>query len=162
MSGNCTGAAMTHPGNDPHAPGHQPGTPEGAWTPPAAPQTPPQGAPIEQPQKTGAKKWLPIAGSVAVAGVLGAGSLTGWFGLGDPKVGDCVQMKGDTDFDVIDCSADEAEYKIVGIQDEEMTWPDFEAASVDDVCRDFDTWEVALWIGELETEPGTIYCSEPV
>jgi hypothetical protein len=153
---------MTHPGNDPHMPGNQPGTPDGAWTPPAAPQTPPQGAPVDQSQTSGAKKWLPIAGSVAVAGVLGVGSLTGWFGIGDPKIGDCVQMKGEKDFDVIDCSAEEAEYKIVGIQDEEMTWPSFEAASVDEVCQDFDTWEVALWIGELETEPGTIYCSEPV
>jgi hypothetical protein len=43
-----------------------------------------------------------------------------------------------------------------------MTWPEFEAASVDEVCQGFDTWEVALWIGELETEPGTICCSEPV
>ena len=118
MSGNCTGAALTHPGNDPHAPGTQPGTPDGAWTPPAAPQTPPQGAPVDQSQTSGAKKWLPIAGSVAVAGVLGVGSLTGWFGIGEPKVGDCVQMKGETDFDVIDCSAEEAEYKIVGVQDE--------------------------------------------
>jgi hypothetical protein len=153
---------MTHPGNDPHMPGNQPGTPDGAWTQPAAPQTPPQGAPVDQSQTSGAKKWLPIAGSVAVASVLGVGSLTGWFGIGEPKVGDCVQMKGETDFDVIDCSAEEAEYKIVGVQDEEMTWPSFEAASVDEVCQDFDTWEVALWIGELETEPGTIYCSEPV
>ena len=148
---------MTHP--DPHAAGAQPGTPEGAWAPQ---QGVPQAAPQEQPQKRGAKKWLPIAGAVAAAGVVGAASLTGWFGLGDPKVGDCVQMKGDTDFDVVDCGADEAEYKIVGIEDEELTWPDFEKASVEEVCTDFDTWEVALWIGDLETEPGTIYCSEPV
>jgi hypothetical protein len=131
----------------------QPGT---AVPPPVEPAAE---APTE---KSGAKKWLPIAGSVAVAGVLGAGSLTGWFGIGDPKVGDCVQMQGETSFEVVDCGAAEAEYKIVGIQDEEMTWPDFENASVDEVCTAFQTWEVALWIGEMETEPGTIYCSEPV
>jgi hypothetical protein len=112
---------MTYP--DPHAPGARPGTPDDAWAPQ---QGAPQGAAQEQPQKRGAKKWLPIAGAVAAAGVVGAGSLTGWFGLGDPKVGDCVQMKGETDFDVVDCGAGEAEYKIVGIQDEELTWPDFE------------------------------------
>jgi hypothetical protein len=71
-------------------------------------------------------------------------------------------MKGEASFEVVDCGADGAESKIVGIQDEEMTWPDFEAASVEEVCTSFESWEVALWIGELETEPGTIYCSEPV
>ena len=133
---------MTHPGTD---------------VPP--PVQPAVEAPAE---KSGAKKWLPIAGSVAVAGVLGVGSMTGWFGIGDPKVGDCVQMQGETSFEVVDCGAAEAEYKIVGIEGEEMTWPDFEAASVEEVCTAFESWEVALWIGDAETEPGTIYCSEPV
>ncbi len=75
---------------------------------------------------------------MAVAGILGAGSLTGWFGLGDPKVGDCVQMQGETSFEVVDCAAAEAEYKIVGIEAEEMTWPDFEAAATDEtICEEF-------------------------
>ena len=125
--------------------------------------TPPQPATEAPAGKSGAKKWLPIAGSVAVAGVVAAGSMTGWFGLGDPEVGDCVQMQGETSFEVVDCGAAEAEYKIVGIEDQELTWPDFEeAAMAEEICADFQTWEVALWIGELETEPGTIYCSEPV
>ena len=132
---------MTYPGTD---------------VPPAQP------APEAPVEKSGAKKWLPIAGSVAAAGVLGAGAMTGWFGIGDPTVGDCVQMQGETSFEVVDCGAEEAEYKIVGIEGEEMTWPDFEAASVEEVCASFETWEVALWIGDLETEPGAIYCSEPV
>ena len=57
-------------------------------------------------EKSGAKKWLPIAGSVAAVGVLGVGSMTGWFGIGDPKVGDCVQMQGETSFEVVDCGAE--------------------------------------------------------
>ena len=141
---------MTHPGPDtPSTPGDQPA---GATAAPAAE------APAEKP---GAKKWLPVAGSVAVAGVLGAGALTGWFGIGDPKVGDCGQSKGATSFEVVDCDAEGAEFKIIGIEGEEMTWPDFEEkASVDEVCQDFQTWEVALWTGEMETEPGTVYCAE--
>jgi hypothetical protein len=77
----------------------------------------PATAPEQQPQKSGAKKWLPVAGAVAAAGVIGAGSLAGWFGIGEPSIDDC--------------GTDGAEFKILGIQDEEMTWPDFEAASVD-------------------------------
>ena len=106
--------------------------------------------PRQQPQKSGATKWPPIAGAVAAAGVVGAGSLTGWFGLGDPKVGDCVHMKGETDFEVVDCGAGEAEYKIVGIQDEELTRPTSRRLPSRTSARDFDTWEVALWIGDLD------------
>ena len=143
---------MTHPGPEYPAPG-QPGTPAGASP---APQAEPE-------KKSGAKKWAGLAGTVAVVGVGAAYSLTGGFGIGDPKVDDCVQMRGETDFEVVDCGSAEAEYKIVGIHDEELTFPDFEAAAaVDEVCQEFQTWEVALWIGDMETEPGTIYCSEPV
>ena len=83
---------MTHPGTDYPAPG-QPGTPDSAW---AAPQAEPE-------KKSGAKKWASLAGTVVVAGVGGAYALTGGFGIGDPKVDDCVQMKGNTDFEVVDC-----------------------------------------------------------
>jgi hypothetical protein len=144
---------MTHPGPQYPEPG-QPGTPQGAW---AAPQDAPQAAPEK---KSGAKKWASLAGTVVVAGVGGAYALTGGFGIGDPKVNDCVQMKGETDFDVVDCDSDQAEYKIVGIHDEELTYPDM--LEDPSVCSAFQTWEVALWIGDMETEPGTIYCSEPV
>ena len=147
---------MTFPGPDASAPGQQPATPDNAQG--ASQATPSQATP----QKSGAKKWLPIAGSVAVAGVLGAGSLTGWFGIGDPKVGDCVQMASETDFDVVDCGADEAEMKIVGIDEQEMTRSEFDEAPMEAVCADFASTEYALWIGDMVTEPGTIYCTEPV
>ena len=159
---------MTDPGS-----GSQPGTPDGSWVPPHqgagqaatgdAGWAPQQDAPAAPAETKGLKKILPAVGSIAAAGIVGVGALTGGFGFGDPEVGDCVQMKGETSFDVVDCGADEAEYKIVGIHDEELNWPAFEeAAAVDEVCQDFATWEVALWIGDLETEPGTIYCSESV
>ena len=149
---------MTYPA-DPGAPAAQPGTPAGAWAPP---QSGASAAPQPEPRTSGVKKWLPVGGTILVAGVFGVGSLTGWFGAGDPEVGDCVQMQGETSFETVDCTSGDAEYKVVGIHDEEMTWPDFEAAaSTDAVCQQFATWEVALWIGDLETEPGTIYCSEP-
>ena len=30
-----------------------------------------------------------------------------------------------------------------------------------DVCTGFESTEVALWIGGLETEPDTVFCAEP-
>jgi hypothetical protein len=128
---------MTHPGTD--VPEHvQPGAE----------------APAE---KTGAKKWLSIGGSVVVAGVLAAGAATGWFGIGDPKVGDCVAFSGETDWNVTDCGADDAEAKIVGIQDEKQTEDEFMAD--DSSCSAFETAEGALWLsGSMITEKGSVYC----
>ncbi len=144
---------MTHPGSDYAAPG-QPGTPQGAW---AARENAPQPE-----KKSGAKKWASLAGTVAVVGAGAAYQLTGGFGIGDPKVDDCVQMKGDTDFTVVDCGSAEAEMKIVGIDEKELTRPDFETADVNDICASFPKTEYVLWIGDMVTEPGTIYCTEPV
>jgi hypothetical protein len=146
---------MSHPGPEYPAPA-QPGTPEGAW---GASQGDPQAQPEK---KSGARKWASLAGTVAVVGVGAAYSLTGGFGIGDPEVDDCVQMQGDTDFDVVDCDSADAEMKIVGIDDQELTRPDFEAADITDVCADFPATEYVLWIGDMVTEPGTIYCTEPV
>ncbi|SFL39187.1 LppU/SCO3897 family protein [Geodermatophilus ruber] len=166
---------MTHPtpGSDPSGlpadpsqpaptPGAWPPPQPGAWPPPQqgawAPQ--PAGAPAEgAPAPKRAKKWLRVAVPVVVAGVVGTGVLGNALGLGDPEVGDCVQMQGTTDFEVVDCGSAEAEYRIVGIEDEEQTYPDFMADV--DTCADFPATEAALWIGGMETEPGTVFCAEP-
>jgi hypothetical protein len=145
---------VTHP-SDPTAPAPQPGTPDGAWAPP---QGPGPGAPYAEPQKSGSRKWLAIGGAVLAAGVIGVGAL-GLFGAGDPEVGDCVRMVSDTEFEGVDCTADDAEFEVVGIDEQEMTYEEFEEASVEDICVDFATTEVALWIGDMVTEPGTIYCA---
>ena len=47
-----------------------------------------------------------------------------------------------------------------GVEDEEQSLLDLTAGP--GVCSGFADWEVALWIGGLETERGTIYCAEPV
>ena len=136
---------MTEPGSGAHPYGGQPGAPD-AVSAPAAP-------------KKGLRKWLPIGGSVVAAGIIAASALG--FGLGDPEVGDCVKLTGDTSFDVVDCGADEAEYRIVGVEKEELTQVDLQSKIDDDsVCADFPNWEVALWNGDMETEPGTVYCTE--
>lgn len=148
---------MTYP-SDPAAPAPQPGTPDGAWAPPHGAATAPQ----PEPQKSGGKKWLAVGGGILAAGVVGIGAM-GLFGAGDPEVGDCVRMVSDTDFEAVDCSSDDAEYKVVGIDDQEMTETEFNEAPVEGMCADFDTTEVVLWIGDgMVTEPGTIYCAAGV
>ena len=69
-------------------------------------------------------------------------------------------MVGETFFDVVGCDSADAEHRIVGIEAEEQTYPDSMADL--DTCEQFDSWEVALWIGAMETEPGTAYCAEPI
>jgi hypothetical protein len=138
---------MTHPGPEYPAPG-QPAAPDGAW---AAPQAEPE-------KKSGGKKWASIAGAVVVAGVGGAYALTGGFGIGDPKVDDCVHMKGENDFEVVDCDSDDADLKIVGIEDEKKTEADF----MDDPasCSEFESAEAALWSSAgMITEKGAVYCA---
>jgi hypothetical protein len=132
---------MTYPGTD-------------APPPVQPPVQPAAQAPAE---KSGAKKFLPIAGSVLVAAVVASGAATSWFGIGDPKVGDCVEFKGETDWSVVDCGADEAAAKIVGVQDEKQTEDEF--MSDEASCSEFDTAEGALWLeGSMITEKGSVYC----
>jgi hypothetical protein len=145
-----TGAAMTHPGPDHTAPG-QPGTPEGAWAPQNDPQAQPE-------KKSSTKKWASLAGTVVVVGVGGAYALTGGFGIGDPKVNDCVHMKSESDFEVVDCDSGDADLKIVGTEDEKKTEADFMADPAS--CSAFETAEAALWAsGSMITEKGTVYCA---
>lgn len=148
---------MTHP-SDPSAPPAQPGSPDGAEAPPPGGAS---AAPYAEPHTSGGKKWLAIGGAVLAAGVVGLGSL-GLFGAGDPEVGDCVRMTTDTEFEAVDCAADEAEFEVVGIDEQEMTESEFQAAPVEELCVDFATTEAVLWIGDMVTEPGTIYCAAGV
>jgi len=141
---------MTTSDVQPTAP--QPGTPGNEWATP----------PAQEEKKSGAKKWAALAGTVAVVGVGAAYSLTGGFGMGNPEVGDCVQMAGETDFEAVACDDPAAELKIVGIDEQEMTRSEFDAAGVEDICVDFATTEAALWIGDVMTQPGTIYCAASI
>lgn len=154
---------MTDPGY-----GSQPGTPDGSWTPATGGSTatgdagwaPLQDAPAAPAEKKGLTKVLPVVGAIAAAGVIGAGALTGGFGFGDPSVGDCVQSVGETEFEVVDCGSNEAENRIVGIEEEQVTYDEFMAD--DSLCASFEKTQYLLWTGAVETEPGTVYCTEPV
>lgn len=139
---------MTYPGPEASS---TPGDQSSGAT--AAPQAPAE-APAE---KSGIKKYLPAVGSLAVAGVVAASWLTGGFGPGEPEVGDCGKTTGETSFEVVDCDAEGAEFKVVGVQKDTQTYAEFEEDATS--CMDFATAEIALWSGEM-TEEGTVYCAE--
>jgi hypothetical protein len=149
---------MSHPGSGPdmNPAGQQPGQQPGAWTPPGG--ATPAGAPTG---KSGLRKALPIVGSLAVAGVLGA-SAFGMFGRSEPEVGDCVKGGGGgSEFESVDCGSDEAENRVVGIEEEQMTYDEFMAEKV---CTAFENAMSAIWFGPADDDgaDGTVYCAEPV
>jgi hypothetical protein len=147
---------MTQTGPDVQ-PSAEPGQPYQSWGPgqqPAGQPTVPPAAPATKSGK--GKKIASIAGAVVVAGGAAAFKLTGGFGIGDPSVGDCIQETASS-FEVVDCDAAEAQYKILGVEKEEQT---FEAASAgsDSLCLDFPATTYLAWYGDDGGE-GKVYCA---
>jgi len=141
---------MTQPG--PEYPAAAPtATTEAAW---GAPQ---DAAPAQPEKKANTKKWASLAGTVVVAGVGAAYTLTGGFGVGDPKVDDCLHMKSETEFEVVACDDASADAKVVGIEDEKQTEDEF--TNDPTFCESFPTAEGAVWYQTgMITEKGTVYC----
>jgi hypothetical protein len=126
---------------------------------PGSETQPPAQQPPVQPEKSNTKKWLAIAGTVAVVGIGGAYTLTGGFGIGAPKVDDCIQTVGETDFEVVDCDSSDADYKIIGIMDEKQTEDEFMADT--ETCSEWaDATEYAYWesTGFISAK-GSVYCA---
>jgi hypothetical protein len=135
---------MSHP--DYSAPA-QPGPSEGL----AAPE---QAQPAK---KSGKKKWTSLVGTVVVVGAGAAYQLTGHFGIGDPKVGDCLHMKSDTDFDQVACDDSDADAKVIGIEKDKVTEKEFTDAA--EICTNFPDAEGGIWYQNgMITEKGTVYC----
>jgi hypothetical protein len=137
-----------------------PSYPEPAQQQPAQPYAPGglpfDGAGVPQPQSK-MKKIAGIAVPVVAAGVAGAS----WFGLGAPgapEVGDCIQPKGVSDYEVVDCSDAAAEFSVVGVEEEEYSEAEFDAD--DTLCSGFASTEVVLWFGEAGSD-GAVLCAEP-
>ncbi|MGY1836139.1 hypothetical protein ACI79P_13605 [Blastococcus sp. SYSU DS0510] len=145
------------PFDQPGQPGQpgQAGQPSGGWVPPQGGATP-----WGQPEKKGgaATKVLLAVGGVLVA-LVAVGLLFSMLGGGEPEVGDCVANVAGEQVEVVDCDAAEAEGRIVGIDEQELDYAEF---IEQDVCLEFETAVGAIWVGADETEPGTIYCAEPV
>jgi hypothetical protein len=149
-----------YPGQQPPA-GQQPwGTPQQPGTPPPFGGTGAQayGQPAA-PQKP-RRRWLPIVGGV-IALVVVLGALANFLGGGDPKVGDCIQQTGDSDFTTVDCDSSDAERKVVGV-DDDMTGDEFRDAPAEQLCVDFPETTFVLWSGSDESKNGHVYCTTDV
>lgn len=113
------------------------------------------------PQKAGARKWLPIVGGL-VGLLVVVSLLVNGFG-GDPEPGDCVQNTA-ADIEVVDCDSDDADYRVVGEDEERDDLTQSEFMSNDDTCSQFDGVVYQVWIGALDDDDaeGDIYCLGPV
>ena len=81
-------------------------------------------------------------------------------GLDDPAVGDCVTADGSTSFELVECDTAEAQYRIVGAEDDLRSKEDFDAGT--DVCAAFPTTGISLWEPIPRSLGGTVYCAEPI
>ncbi|MGY1815299.1 LppU/SCO3897 family protein [Blastococcus sp. SYSU D00820] len=124
---------------------------------PGGPGQPPFGG---APQKSGTAKWLiPVVAVVVV--LIAVGVLFFAFG-GKPEVGDCLDSTSGQP-DVVDCEDSEAQVRVIGIDDRELTSADF--YSDPSTCEEFrDQTEYQLWYGDTSDPDatGTIYCLELV
>jgi hypothetical protein len=135
------------------------------------------------PKKSGAGKIIAIVAVVLVlccCGGIGAGIATGFFdGFGDgfreglesaapaeAKVGDCVKQVADSEeftsdatLDVVDCSAADADGRVLGIVTgiSEQTFKDQE---VDVTCSAYPKVEQAYWEGLSSS--GKVWCVGPI
>jgi hypothetical protein len=152
------------PAGQPWGAPQQPGYPQAGY--PQQPGTPQPfgatgaqafGAPAPQKPK---RRWLPIVGGV-IALIVVLSALTNLLGGGDPKVGDCIQQTGDSNFETVDCDSSDAERKVVGI-DDDMTGDEFRDAPAEQLCTDFPDTTFVLWSGSDESEDGHVYCTTDV
>ena len=142
----------------PAVPEPAPAAPEESAPPPYSPSGLPfdgAGAP-KAPSRP--KKLARIGGSILVAGVAAA-SWTGLGGSGVPEVGDCGRASGDDSFEVVECDSGEAEFRVVGVEEEKMTLAEYEADT--EACTSFATAGSVLWVGDEFGLDGTVLCAEP-
>lgn len=169
------------PGSDPHPqggnppPGQPPYPPQGQQ-PPYPPQgqqpghppqggfPPPGGAHAggpqygQQPAKSGAPKWLipVIGGVILVVAVVVLAAL--FLGSTKAEAGDCLRQSGSDELEIVDCDSDEAEFKVIGIQDGQQTQDEYLADP--ETCIDFPDSVQSFWVEDSDGQ-GDVYCVEP-
>lgn len=160
------------PGNQPQQPGQpqqfgqpQQGQPQGQPQQFGQPGQQPWGAPgqPEQPKKkSAAARLIPVVAGIVVVVVVGF-LVRGFLGGGAPEVGDCVNASGSDGYEVVDCSSDDAQYRIFGT-DDDMTEAEFNADP--DTCQSAATASnitdgVSLWYGS-SGDTGKVFCAETI
>jgi hypothetical protein len=149
------------PGQYPPPQGQQGQFPQGQYPPQqgAQGQPFPQGqgwAPQQPPKKGGAGKWVAIAGGILALLVIGLLAFA-FLGGGDPEAGDCLEEDAQ-ELTVVDCDDSAAEWKLLGIQDGEQTFDEYQADP--ETCSEFPEAVQSYWIGENgdNTGQGEVYC----
>ncbi|SEP23871.1 LppU/SCO3897 family protein [Trujillonella endophytica] len=150
------------PQGQPYPPQGQPYPQQGQPYPPQGQPYPPQGGAPGQPwapQKSGRPKWL-IPVVAAVVAVLALGGLY-WF-LTTPQfdVDDCLHQEGANEFEEVDCDDSDAQARIIGVHDEELTESEF--YSDNSTCSEFPETVGQIWVPNTIGDDGTIYCTVPI
>ncbi|MGY1772497.1 hypothetical protein [Blastococcus sp. SYSU D00813] len=149
--GYAQGQHQPQPGASPYPPqGGAPYPPQGG-----APYQPQPGGFGGPPKKSGPPKWLipVIAGVVLVAGAL---ALFAFLGGSGSEVDDCVSANAAGEVETVDCDDDSAVARVVGFDDDDITYDDY-LASDDDFCSGVDGAVTHFWEGE-EGEEGRVVC----
>jgi hypothetical protein len=101
-------------------------------------------------------------GGIAVAVAIAVGVAAFRFvDVGAPDVGDCVMAEGVGSFDTVDCDDSEAQYRVVGVLDGEVSEAEFDEPSYQP-CGDFPTATAVLWSQNSVGDGGTVYCAATV
>lgn len=161
------------PPQGPPAPGSYP-PPQGQYPPPqgqpgqpAPGQYPPpgqfaqgqgQGQPWNQgtPPAGNNGKILAIGGAVLAVLVIAVLAFA-FLGSGDPEAGDCLKEDGQ-ELAVVDCDDSEAAYRLLGIQDGQQSYDEYQADP--NTCQAFPESTQSFWVGENgdTTGQGDVYC----
>jgi len=132
--------------------GQQPGGQQ-PWGQPA-----PWGRP---PARSGAGRLIGlVAGVVALAAVAVLAFV--FVGRG-PAAGDCVSLGADNEVQEADCGSSEAQYRLLGLDDEHSDLSYSEFLADDSTCSQFSGVLQQIWYGDTSTSSGgTIYCLGPL
>lgn len=100
-------------------------------------------------------KILAIGGAVLAVLVIAVLALA--FIGGDPEAGDCLKEDGQ-ELSVVDCEDSDAAYKLIGIQDGQQSYDEYQADP--NTCQAFPDATQSFWIGENgdTTGQGDVYC----
>jgi hypothetical protein len=147
-------------GQQPYPPqGQQPGYPPQGPPPPGG-FPPPAGSQFgQQPAKSGAPKWLipVIGGVVLVVAVVVLAAL--FLGSTKAEAGDCLRQSGSEELEIVDCDSDEAQFRVIGIQDGQQTQDEYLADP--ETCVDFPESVQSFWVEDSDGR-GDVYCVETV
>jgi len=157
-----------YPGQQyPPAPsGYPPPATSGGYFPPTAP---PAGGPdgaTPAPPKKKTPVWVrPVAILAGIALIAGLAWFFNRESVQNAEVGDCIQVESETEFNIVDCTAAEAGFKVLAVEDGFGTCTDPDVDSkIYTKSGDAKSWCLQLVISEgqcVETDVDKVDCGAP-